>query len=33
MTDNQISYEDYFYVSIGGGIDTAFLDELLDSRE
>ena len=30
MTDNQISYGGYFYVSIGAGIDTALLDELLD---
>lgn len=29
MTDNQISYEGYFYVSIGAGIDTKYLDGLL----
>lgn len=33
MDDNRVSYMDYFYVSIGGGIDTAFLDGLLDSKE
>lgn len=31
MTDNRISYEGYFYAAIGAGIDTKYLDGLLDA--
>ena len=29
MTGNRVSYHDFFYVSVGGGIDTPFFDQLL----
>lgn len=29
MDDNRVSYQEFFYVSIGGGIDTAYFDRLL----